>query len=58
MQVFAQILPKQAFKYTSFFKIPKWPNHFISGKPFQKRPNGNHGSNYLKNDIEVIFNQY
>ncbi len=22
-------------------KISKWPNHFISGKLFQKRPNGN-----------------
>ncbi len=21
----------------------KWPNHFISRKLFQKRPNGNHG---------------
>jgi len=23
-------------------KMAKWPNNFISGKPFQKRPNGNH----------------
>jgi len=22
-------------------KAKNWPNHFISGKPFQKRPNGN-----------------
>jgi len=22
-------------------KGQKWPNHFISGKQFQKRPNGN-----------------
>jgi len=22
-------------------KMTKWPNHFISGKQFQKRPNGN-----------------
>ncbi len=22
-------------------KMAKWPNHFISGKQFQKRPNGN-----------------
>jgi len=21
--------------------MAKWPNHFISGKQFQKRPNGN-----------------
>ncbi len=21
--------------------MAKWPNHFISGKKFQKRPNGN-----------------
>jgi len=38
---FAQISPKQAFKYTIFFNIQKWPNHSISGKLFQKRPNGN-----------------
>ncbi len=23
--------------------MAKWPNHFISGKQFQKRPNGNPG---------------
>jgi len=23
--------------------MAKYPNHFISGKPFHKRPNGNHG---------------
>jgi hypothetical protein len=31
-------------KYTIFVSIQKWPNdpnHFISGKQFQKRPNGN-----------------
>jgi hypothetical protein len=34
-------------KYTIFVniqkgqKMAKWPNHFISGKQFQKRPNGN-----------------
>jgi hypothetical protein len=36
---FAQISPKQALKYTIFFntqKRGKWPNHFISGKPFRK----------------------
>ncbi len=25
--------------------MAKWPNHFISGKQFQKRPNGNPGVN-------------
>jgi len=24
--------------------MAKWPNHFISGKQFQKRPNGNPAS--------------
>jgi len=39
---FAQICPKQALKYTIFVnikkgqKMTKWPNHFISGKQFQK----------------------
>ena len=42
---FAHICPKQALKYTIFVnfqkgqKMAKWPNHFISGKQFQKRPN-------------------
>jgi len=41
---FAQICPKQALKYTFFANIQngpknaKWPNHFISGKQFQKMP--------------------
>ena len=49
MVIFAQIFPKQALKDTIFFnfqkgqKMAKWPNHFISGKQFQKRPNGNPG---------------
>jgi len=44
---FVQICPKKAFKYTFFFniqkgqKMAKWSNYFISGKQFQKRPNGN-----------------
>jgi len=44
---FAQICSKHALKYTIFVnikkwpKMAKWPNHFISGKQFQKRPNGN-----------------
>jgi hypothetical protein len=25
--------------------MAKWPNHFISGKQFQKRPNGNPAKN-------------
>jgi len=38
------IFDTAALKYTIFFfskrpKIAKWQNHFISGKPFQKRPN-------------------
>jgi hypothetical protein len=36
---FAQICSKQALKYTIFVniqKMAKWPNHFISGKQFQK----------------------
>ncbi len=42
---FAQICSKHALKYTIFVniqkrpKMAKWPNHFISGKQFQKRPN-------------------
>jgi len=39
---FAQICPKQALKYTflsTFKKAKKWPNYFISGKQFQRRPN-------------------
>jgi len=46
---FAQIGPKQALKYTLIAniqkgqKMAKWPNLFISGKQFQKRPNGNPG---------------
>ena len=45
---FEQISPKQALKYTIFFNIKKGrkmtrlSNNFITGKPFQKRPNGNH----------------
>ena len=27
--------------------MAKWPNHFISGKQFQKRPNGNPGSSTI-----------
>jgi len=47
---FVQICPKQASKDTIFVNIKKgqkngqmakWPNHFISGKQFQKTPNGN-----------------
>jgi len=46
---FAQNCPKQALKYTLFVniqkrpKMAKWPNLFISGEQFQKRPNGNPG---------------
>jgi hypothetical protein len=53
---FAQICSKHALKYTIFVniqKMAKWPNHFISGKQFQKgqiwqiwplkRPTGNPG---------------
>jgi hypothetical protein len=42
---FAQICSKHALNYTTFVniqkgqKMAKWPNHFISGKQFQKRPN-------------------
>ncbi len=32
---------------TIFFNIKKWPNHFISGTLFQKRPNGNPGDDDL-----------
>jgi len=45
---FEQISPKQALKYTIFFniikgrKMTRLSNHFITCKPFQKRPNGNH----------------
>ncbi len=28
--------------------MAKWPNHFISGKQFQKRPNGNPAPNDKK----------
>jgi hypothetical protein len=44
---FAHICSKHALKYTIFInikkgqKMAKWPSHFISGKQFQKRPNGN-----------------
>jgi len=41
---FAQICSKQALKYTIFVNIQKRPKtHIISGKQFQKRPNGNPG---------------
>jgi len=36
---FAQICSKHALKYTIFINIQKRPNHFISGKLFQKRQN-------------------
>ena len=42
MVIFAKIFPKQGLKGTisfNFQKMAKWPNHFISGKQFQKRPN-------------------
>jgi len=42
---FSPIFPKQTFKSYIFLniqrgqKMVKWPNYFISGKQFQKRPN-------------------
>jgi hypothetical protein len=36
---FAQMLPKQVKKVNIFFSIQfivKWPDHFLSGKQFQK----------------------
>jgi len=51
---FAQICPKQSLKYTIFVniqkrpKMAKLPNHFISGKQFQKRPNGNPATGDIK----------
>jgi hypothetical protein len=44
---FAQIWPQQVLKCNIFVNIQKrpkntkWPNYFIFGKNFQKRPNGN-----------------
>jgi len=51
---FGHICPKQSLKYTIFVniqkrpKMAKLPNHFISGKQFQKRPNGNPATGDIK----------
>jgi hypothetical protein len=29
------------YNFWQYLKKDKWPNHFISYKQFQKRPNGN-----------------
>ncbi len=57
---FAHICPKQALKYTIFVniqkrqkKMAKWPNHFISGKRFQKRPNGNPDASVLTQSTQA-----
>ncbi len=51
---FAQICSRHALKCTIFDsikkgqKMAKWQNHFISGKQFQKRPNGNPATGDIK----------
>jgi len=37
-------------------QMAKWPNHFISGKQFQKRPNGNPGMRlFCTNEMRSFF---
>ncbi len=54
---FAKICLKRYCFLIDLKKAKKWPNHFISGKLFQKRPNGNHNKNY-EVLIEYLFGQY
>jgi len=48
-------LSKTGLKINYFLStFKKWANHFISGKQFQKRPNGNPDSRLTINEGRVI----